>query len=246
MTCCFHSLTTRALKPQKILLLLLSVLIGMACRQATEQIEMKGSVRGTVRCLREGGAEIVCLAFIFSGGSYLAATDEQGFYQIDTLTGGQHEITASALFCGDTTLSVEVKGGRTITLDFYLTPDSSTGKIFGEFEDGTLYQQRLMEDSSLANWSEQHAFDVATGATLQYKTLKIDPGDRKVFLGDTLVATADAWGQYYLTIPCGTYPLTGSCAGYENVTRVLRARPNSRNYLNFILPREKGTSQPDR
>ncbi|MBN2001624.1 hypothetical protein JW935_29050 [candidate division KSB1 bacterium] len=217
---------------------LVFLFFSFACKQTTEHVETKGAVQGTVSCLLPVGAVAIHPAWIFSDTTYLATTDAKGWYRITGLERGTHTFTGSALFCGDTTLSVVVQGGRTITLDFLLKPDSTTGKVYGEFQDGTLFQQRLQEDSSLANWSDKQIFDAATGATLQYKALKDTVADRAVLLGDSVLTIADAWGQYWFTIPSGTYPLTGSCDGYKNVTQVFRVEADSRNYLNFILPRQ--------
>jgi hypothetical protein len=218
---------------------ILSFIVWSACHHTTEQKETQTIVRGTVSCLRPGGAVIVHPAFITSGETYLTTTNSQGVYSISGLKPGSYELTGSALFCGDTTLSVQVREGHTTTLNFILSPDSATGKIFGEFQDGTLYQQRLQEDTTLANWTEKQIFEAATGATLQFKTLNDDVPDRYVFLGDSLMATADFWGQYYIIIPCGTYPLTGSCEGYKSEMRVVKVLPDSRNYINYILSRVK-------
>ena len=217
---------------------LVLLFIYAACRQTTEHVETKGVVQGTVSCLLPGGAVAVHPAYIFWGTTFLTTTDLDGHYRIAALENGKYDFTGSALFCGDTTLSVRVQGGRTVTLDFNLTPDSTTGRVYGEFQDGILFQQRLEEDTSLVNWSENRIFDAATGATLHYKALGYEVPDRVVLLGDSTVAYADAWGQYWFTIPCGTFPLTGSCQGYKNVMHVLKVEPDSRNYLNFILPRQ--------
>ncbi|RPH92781.1 MAG: carboxypeptidase regulatory-like domain-containing protein, partial [Calditrichaeota bacterium] len=177
-----------------------------ACQQTTEQVETMGNVQGTVSRVLPGGTVVVHPAFIFIGDSLLTTTDLQGHYQVTALEIGTYELTSSALFCGDTTLSVQVLGGRTATLDFNLKPESATGKVYGEFQDGTLFQQRLEEDTSLVNWSGKKVFDASTGATLNLKTLGIDVAECMVFLGDSSLATADAWGQYWFTIPCGTFP----------------------------------------
>jgi hypothetical protein len=216
----------------------LLLLIWAGCHHTTEQTPTEGNVQGIVTCLLPGGASPVYRAFIFWGDSLLATTDPQGSYRINDLKIGNYDLTGSALFCGDTIQSVQIQGDRTVTLDFNLRPDSSTGLVVGEFQDGFLFQQRLQEDSSLADWSEQQIYDAATGATLQYKTLQYAVPDRFVSVGDTSLTTSDYWGQYGLYMPCGTYPLTGSCDGYENVTHVVNIQPDSRNYINFILPRQ--------
>jgi hypothetical protein len=212
--------------------------IWTACEHTTELIETQGSIRGTVWCLLPGGAVTVHPAYIFSGDTLVTTTDPQGQYRIDALEIGEYEFTCSALFCGDTILPVHVQLNRTVTLDFNLKPDSSTGLVIGEFQDGYLFAQCVQDCTELAEWSEKQIYDAATGATLQSKTLEYLVPDRFVSVGDTSLTTADYWGQYGCYIPCGTYPLTGSCEGYENIMRVVNIQPDSRNYINFILPRQ--------
>ncbi len=217
---------------------LLLFIIWAGCQHTTEQTPTEGYLQGIVKCLLPNGAAPVFRAFILWGDSLLATTDSQGSYHINNLEVGNYDLTCSALFCGDTIQSVQIQGDRTVTLDFNLRPDSSTGLVVGEFQDGFLFQQRLQEDSSLADWSEKDIYDAATGATLQFKTLGYTVPDRFVSMGDTSLTTSDYWGQYGVYIPSGTYPLTGSCEGYENVMCVVNIQPDSRNYINFILPRE--------
>ena len=62
-------------------------------------------------------------------------------------------------------------------------------------------------------------------------------------LGDSVLAVADAWGQYVFKIRTGTYSITGSCEGYESVTQTVTVEPNGRHYVNFFLPRKNRTSR---
>jgi hypothetical protein len=219
----------------------LFLFIWMGCHQSTEQVPSAGHIQGTVKRLLSGVDSPLSRAFILWGDSLLATTDSQGSYRIDNLDVGNYALTGSALFCEDTILSVLVQGGRTITLDFMLNPDSATGMVLGEFQDGWLWEKRLLEDTSLVNWSEKEICDAATGATLQYKTLKDSFPDFipycYVFLADSSLILADAWGQYGIVMQQGTYPLTGSCEGYKSVTHVIQVNPDERTYVNFILPR---------
>ena len=115
---------------------------------------------------------------------------------------------------------------------------TGTGTVLGEFQDETLWNQRLQEDSTLAEWSEKQICDAATGATLQSKTLGYLVSDRVVSSQDSTLTTSDAWGQYGIIIDSGTYSLTGSCEGYESITHVVNVLPDSIIYVNFILPRQ--------
>lgn len=223
---------------KSIFISLIFILIWSACNQTTDHVQTQGNLQGTVSCMSTDGASPVYRAFIFWGDNLLATTDEQGSYRINNLNAGIYELLGSALFCGDTTLSVQIQGGRTVTLDFTLQPDSATGIVLGEFQDGTLWEQRLQEDSTLAEWSEQQVCDAATGATLQSKTLGYLVPDRFVSLSDSSITFSDAWGQYGIFLPSGTYPLTGTCDTYQSVTRIVKVMPDSTIYKNFILPRE--------
>lgn len=222
--------------------ILFFLLLWISCQQTTEQVETDNTVQGTVNRFLPNGPSVVSPAFIFMGDSLLATTDTKGSYRINNLEAGNHDLTCSALFCSDTTVSVQVKGGRTVTLDFNLNPDSTTGIILGEFQDGFLFQQRLQEEPSLADWSEKKIYDAGTGATLQYKTVQVVIPECIVSLADSQVASVVAWGQYWLEIQCGTYPLTGSCEGYKSVMHIIKVQPEEKGYLNFILPREDNNS----
>jgi hypothetical protein len=91
----------------------------------------------------------------------------------------------------------------------------------------------------MADWDSKTVYDAATGATIQFKTLHVEIPERRVTLGDSLLASADGWGVYYFKIRTGTYSITGSCDGYESVTQVVHVEPNGRQYVNFFLPRKR-------
>jgi hypothetical protein len=225
---------------KKILFLLFfSLVLWTGCRrQTTEPVPppppSQGSLQGTVK----SGAQIVHPSYIFWEDSLIAEPDQDGAYRIDSLAAGTIQLTCSALFFADTTVQVIIQEGDTATLDFNLRPDTTTGFLLGEFQDDSLFQQRLLEDPSLAEWSAQQICDAATGATIQYKTLRPFVPNSFVFLGDSLLVMADAWGQFGIRIQCGTYPFTGICNDYQSVTGVARIVPDGRTYLNFFLPRD--------
>lgn len=208
------------------------VFIGLTCRQTTEPLPKYGFgfIRGTIKT---GGT--LLRGFVFWNDSLLATSGSDGTFAIEKMKAGEYSLTASALNYGDTTQSVEVKSGETTDVVFELKPDSRTGKIFGEFQDAAWFRQSTLQDTTLLHWDEKQVFDGGTGATLQAKTFGPELPDRMVFLDDSLLAFADAWGQYGITMPRGTYPLTGACEGYKSQTRVVKVPPNGRVYLNFYL-----------
>jgi len=211
---------------------LLIICFGFGCDQTTE-VKKPGSVEGMVRSSRNGNTEIFP-AYIFNGDSLMAQTDESGYYRIPSLPPGSLQLTCSALFYSNSVQTIEVQEEQTATLNFELESDSTMGRVYGEFQDKTLW---LEHEEELKNWTEKEIFDGGTYATLQTKWLGYEVPDRMVHLGDLLVAYADGFGQYWTRIQCGTYPLTGSCEGYESVTHTVTISPDEPVYLNFILPR---------
>jgi hypothetical protein len=219
------------------LLPLLAVCLWIACKQTTEPKTRSGDVRGTVRSGSPGDASVIRSAFIFLEDSLLATSDSAGAYTVSSLPEGTHRLTCSTGGHRDTTAQVLVEGGKTAVLDFYLTPDFSVGRVAGEFQDQALFNDSLKTNPSLAGWDAKTVYDAATGATLQTKTLQVEVPERRVMLGDSLLATADWWGQYWFKIRTGTYAITGSCEGYESVTQIITVEPNGRLYVNFFMPR---------
>jgi hypothetical protein len=218
---------------------LLAVCLWIACKQTTEPKTGPGSLRGTVRSAATGEVSAIRSAFVFWGDSLLATSDAAGVYLIASLREGAYLLRCSAAGHRDTTAQVMIAGGKTTVQDFSLVPDFSFGKVFGEFEDGDLFNDSLKTNPSMADWDAKTVFDAATGATIQFKTFQNMVPERRVVLGDSLLVTADAWGQYYFKIRTGTYSITGTCDGYESVTQIVSVEPNGRQYANFFLPRIK-------
>jgi hypothetical protein len=196
--------------------------------------ETKGRISGSVK----SGTSAVHRAYVFDGDTLLAVTDDGGHYLVPSIGEGDHELTCSAVNYADTTRRILIIGGQTAVCDFLMTPDSSTGKVYGEFQDLNVFNDSLKTNPALKEWDPKRIYDAATGATLQIKTYGYDLPDRRVFLGDSLVAFADAWGQYAFKIQCGTYPLRGSCEGYEDAVLTIKVLPDVRNYANFFLKRK--------
>lgn len=224
-----------------LILQILFISFFIKCDNATEPKETKGIVTGTVKNVLLGDGSIIHPAYIFLEDSLIATTNEFGEYSISSIENGSYFITCSSLGFRDTTTQVQVIAGKTVTHDFYLTPDSSTGRIYGEFQDMTLFNNSLETNPSLAEWDAEQIFASVTGATIQAKTLMYDVPDRKVFLGDSLLAITDGFGQYWIEIQCGTYCITGSCEGYKDAMQVIKVLPDTRVYVNFFLYREAAT-----
>jgi hypothetical protein len=221
-----------------LILQILFISFFMKCDNATEPKEIRGTVTGTVKKILSGDGSIIHQAYIFLEDSLVATTNESGEYTISSIEQGSYFLICSSLGYRDTTTQVQVVGGKTVTHDFYLIPDSSTGKIYGEFQDMTLFNNNLETNPSLVDWDAKQIFSDITGATIQAKTLMYDVPERKVLLGDSLLAITDSFGQYWVEIQCGTYCLKGCCEGYKDATQVIKVLPDTRVYVNFFLYRE--------
>ena len=234
---------------KRVLLILLlemgCMLIFLNCENSTEPKEATGMIAGSVRSVLLRDLAIIHPAYIFLADSLLATTDEHGDYLISSIEEGMYPLTCSALNYRDSTEQVGVLGRKTVIHNFYLTPDSSIGRVYGEFQDVTLYNQGLETNPSMADWDAKRIFDDVTGATVQAKTFGYEVPDREVFLGDSLLAISDAFGQYWFKIQCGTYPITGSCEWYYDRGRVTRVLPDTPIYVNFFLHRKEGTVAPE-
>lgn len=208
----------------------------------TEPKPTNGMIAGHVESASPGNLGAIHPAYIFVENRLLATTDANGDYEIDSLEEGIYQFTCSALNYRDTTEQVHIRGGQQNTHNFSLAPDSVTGRLYGEFQDVTLFNQNLQINPAMSGWDAKRIFDSATGATVQAKTFGYEIPDRKVFLGDSLLAISDVWGQYWFEIQCGTYPITGSCQGYHDSTVVIKVIPNTKVYVNFFL-RRKGAAR---
>ncbi len=218
------------------ILILFLILLSCLRNNSIEPRETKGTIQGTVKSINN---TVIHRAYLFSQDSLLADTNEQGIYVIAAVEEGLLDLTCSALNYRDTTVQVQVKGGKIATVDFVLAPDSTIGRVYGEFQDLNIFSDSLQSNPGMADWDAKYIFDAVTGATIQYKTFHYEIPERRVFLGDSLLVTADAWGQYWFKIQSGTYRITGSCDGYYDVARIIRVLPNSRNYINFFLTRKE-------
>ena len=216
-------------------LLPVAVLVFSSCTKDPDP-SPEAIITGTVKNQLQEGP--VHPAFIIHGDEMLATTDEKGTYRITSVEAGHYSLICSALEFDDQTLDADVSEGETRNIDFVLTPDDRTGRIYGEFHDKTLYEENLITRPEMADWNARQLYDGVSGATLQSLTFGFDLPERQVYLGDSLVGISDGFGQYWFELQCGTYPFTGSCEGYNDTTVIVRIEPDQKVYANFILSLE--------
>ena len=219
-----------------IVLILFTVFTQLNCTR--ESNETEGDIRGVVKELKQDSGAIIYPAYIIYEDTLLAKTNESGEYLISSLEEGTYTLICSALNFLDTIEQVKVVGGETVTHNFSLQSDNTTGIIVGEFQDLVIFNDSLQTNPGLAEWDEKQIFDAATGATIQMKWLHYHLGDREVYLGDDLLGISDAFGQYGFYIQCGTYCFTGRCEGYKSKTHIVTILPDTKTYLNFFLDRD--------
>jgi hypothetical protein len=109
--------------------------------------------------------------------------------------------------------------------------------IRGEFEDAELFAAALAAKPDMASWSGKEICDGLSGATLQAKSFARKLPARKVSLKRRAIAYADGFGQYWLSLPPGSYVLVGSCGGYRDAAAEVTVAPGSVQYLNFYMKR---------
>jgi hypothetical protein len=203
-----------------------------SCDKSTEpkEKETKGNISGKVMY----GTTALTSAYLFIGDSLRATTDDSGSYAIMSLQEGNYDLLCSAINFQDDISQVLVIGGNTITCDFFLIPDTSTGYIRGEFQDIILFNDSLLTHPSMANWDAQQIWQSTTGATMISKFLGYDVPRPKLYLDDVQVAPADEWAQFAFKIQCGTYLITGRCEGYFDASEVVKVLPGKLDNANFI------------
>jgi hypothetical protein len=219
-----------------IVLILFAVFSQLNCTKESKETE--GDIRGVVKELEQDSEAIIHPAYIIFEDTLLGTTNESGEYLISSLKEGTYTLICSALNFRDTIEEVKVVGGGTVTHNFSLQPDNTTGIVIGEFQDLLIFNDSLGTNPGLAELDAKQIFDAATGATIQMKWLNYQVGDREVFLGDDLLDISDAWGQYGFYIQCGTYCFTGKCEGYKSKTHIATILPDTKIYLNFFLERD--------
>jgi len=118
------------------------------------------------------------------------------------------------------------------------TPAGDTsrfGAVFGEFQDDELYRRSVDAAPAMKRWTGKELVDGLSSATIQAKTMGHAVPDRIVLLNGQPVAWADGFGQFWLSLPPGTYRLTGRCGGYADCDVTVACTEGSREYLNFFM-----------
>lgn len=117
-------------------------------------------------------------------------------------------------------------------------PAAQTGKIYGEFQDKSLYEKSLKANPEMKTWTDQELWDGLSGATMQTKDFGEGLPECTVWLGKEQVATADSFGQFWVRLPAGTYTLTGKCAGYRDTSVTVTVEAGGKAWVNFVMPKK--------
>ncbi|RPI01971.1 MAG: carboxypeptidase regulatory-like domain-containing protein [Calditrichaeota bacterium] len=209
------------------------------CHNSTEPGEAIGTVQGRIKSIND---RTINTAFILLNDSLLTtATD--GSYSVTSLKRGKYSLICSAPSFCDTAAIVQINGGQTTHHDFTLRKQTQSARLYGEFQDGFLWRQAMQQEPAKETWSEKQLFEGVTGATLQSMTLEYQLPQRSITLGDSTIAIADDFGQFWVSLPCGTFPFFAHCEGYVDAAAILRIQPDQRNYAIFVLERAAAESQ---
>ena len=195
-----------------------------------------GQLEGTVTSAADH-AKTLFPAFIFLNDSLIATTDASGSFSISALPSGIQSLICSALWYMDATHEVIIQAGETSVFDFSLTSDSSTAKFYAEVHDQTHYDSTLAENPDMEYWNEQEAFEGVTGATIQVLTFPEPLPRREIFLADSALKVTDDYGQVWVRLQQGTYPITMKVEGYESQTKTVKVVADAKSYMNYYLSR---------
>ena len=211
-----------------------SLLLLGACTEKTEptQTTLSGMVKNSLN------EAVIHPAYIIYDQQLLATTKEDGTYEITSLEGGTYSMVCSALGYSDQPMQVVIENGKTISNDFLLTPDDTQGGVIGELHDQVLYQERLMNNPSMAEWTDKELFDGVSGATIQGKNFDFDVYPASIYIGDSLFAKTDDYGQFWFDMQIGTYPITVVSEGWRDSIQITGVKHDSLVFANFILNRE--------
>ena len=210
-----------------------TVLLCSSCKDENQGWTL---IQGSVLSME--GHKQVHPAFLIIGNELLASTREDGSFEIDSHEPGLYSMICSSLGFRDTLIQIEVKEGTVTMLDFFLTTDDSRGRIYGELHDQSLYDAQLTKNPSMASWNGKELFDGVSGATIQTMTFGYDLPSAEIYIGDSLIALTDGFGQYWVDLQSGTYPLRVSMPGYRDTTQIIQVEPDSHIFANFILSQQ--------
>lgn len=215
------------------LIVLTMVLLCCSCEEKNQSWTL---ITGSVLSMEDH--KQVHSAFLISDNELLASTRDDGSFEIDSQDPGMYSILCSSLGFKDTLIQIEVKEGALTELDFFLNTDDSRGRVYGELHDQFLYNEQLARDPSMADWNGEELFDGLSGATLQTVTFGYDLPSAEIFIGDSLIALTDGFGQYWVDLQSGTYPLRVSMPGYRDSIQIIQVEPDSHIFANFILTQQ--------
>lgn len=154
-------------------------------------------------------------------------------YELDP---GEHELIFSAICYLDEIAMVNITGNTSKVIT--LTENSEAGRVYGEFQNILALEQKIEENNDIANWNEEQIYDGVTGATILEDNSSTEFQHAELFIGNSLTDYGDVYGQYWIKIQYGTYPITGKSEGYASKTQIVKILPDSRIYKNYYLSPE--------
>ena len=215
-----------------IRLVFISLLLAfvLSCEDSTAPIDSGGIFSGTI--VSASTSEPITPSYIFMDDVYIGMIENNNSFSFE-LNPGDYEFIFSAIGYLDEIVSVTISGNY--TEEIVLTENSEIGRVYGEFQDTLKLEQKILDNNDIATWDEEEIYDGVTGATILEDNSSTDFQQAKLFIGDSLVGYADVYGQYWIKIQNGTYPLTGKAEGFSNKTITIKTKSDSKVYENFYL-----------
>ena len=218
---------------RSFLILLVTLLIISSCEKKSHSgTNLQGTAMNAL------DHKTIPSAFLILGDELLAVSDADGAFEITVLDPGTYSLICSAFDFDDLDTQITLEAGEVTSHDFLLSPDNSEGRVYGELHDQILYEEQLQVNPSMAAWDGKQLFDGVSGATIQTMTYGFDLPASEIYIGDSLFAITDGFGQYWFDVQSGTYPLRISSPGYRDTIQIVKVEPDSRVYANFILSKD--------
>lgn len=215
----------------------LSVTLFLLAACSKQEEPAQTTLTGSVKNSLNGTA--IHPAYLIYDQQLITTTLADGSYEITSLEGGTYSMICSAIGYSDQRMQVVIENGKTIANDFLLIPDETVSAVMGELHDQDLYQEGLIENPSMAEWTGQQLFDGVSGATIQGKNFDFDVFPASIYIGDSLFAETDDYGQYGFDIQIGTYPIRVVSNGWRDSLQIKEVSYNSYAvFANYILPME--------